>query len=264
MTNKGLRTPVAMTVAGSDSGGGAGIQADLKTFSALSVFGTSAITCLTAQNPGGVAGVVPTPRGFVRAQILSICSAFPVKAAKTGMLYSGDIIQETADTLKQQNIRWLIVDPVAAATSGSMLLQDNAVKVLLKSLLPAADAVTPNIPEAEMITGSPIESIDDQLDAARDIASSFKTACVLKGGHMPGSKVVDILFYRGKIYRSAGRRIAAAETHGTGCTLSSALTAYLARGATVPHAFSKACDFVRTALRKPLRAGKHNPLGIGR
>ena len=262
MSPKRRITPVALTIAGSDSGGGAGIQADLKTFSALGTFGTSAITCLTAQNPTGVSGIAPVPRGFVAKQIRAVCDAFPVAAAKTGMLFSAEIIRETAKELKRQNLPALVVDPVAKATSGSALLKKKAEKALVKELLPLATVITPNIPEAEMILGSRISGYADQVDAARKLALAFTVSCVLKGGHLPGKTMIDVLCHRGRIYEVRAPRIKAQETHGTGCTLAAALTASLAKGASVPAAFRKSCNLVHDALAHPLKTGKHYPLGI--
>jgi hydroxymethylpyrimidine/phosphomethylpyrimidine kinase len=255
-------TPVALTIAGSDSGGGAGIQADLKTFSTLGVFGTSAITCLTAQNPDGVRGIVPTPNGFVAKQISAVCSAFPVAAAKTGMLFSADIIKETARAIRRESIPLIVVDPVAKATSGSSLLRRNAEKAMIEKLIPLATVITPNIPEAEMIWGRRIRNHSDQIEAAGDIARAFGVSCALKGGHMKGKLMTDILSHRGRIYKVTSPRIKAKETHGTGCTLAAALTGYLAKGASVPKAFRESCAFVHRALKAPLRTGKHYPLGI--
>jgi hydroxymethylpyrimidine kinase/phosphomethylpyrimidine kinase len=259
---KGRNTPVALTIAGSDSGGGAGIQADLKTFSALGVFGTSAITCLTAQNPDGVTGIAPTPKGFVGKQIDAVCSAFPVVSAKTGMLFSAAIIREAANALRDASIPSLVVDPVAKATSGSNLLKPSAERALVEDLIPLALVITPNIPEAEMLCGHTISGDTDQIDAARELSKSFATSCLLKGGHMNGSTVVDVLCHKGRVYKVSAPRLQAKETHGTGCTLSAALTAYLACGRTLPDAFKKACAFVHEALKSPFSAGPHFPLGI--
>lgn len=262
MRSGSRNTPVALTIAGSDSGGGAGIQADLKTFSSLGVFGTSAITCLTAQNPTAVSGIVPTPRGFVAKQVKAVCSAFPIAAAKTGMLFSAEIITETARALRAERLPALVVDPVAIATSGSRLLKRNAEAAMIQLLLPLATVVTPNIPEAEMILGRAIGSHSEQIAAARLISVMFKVSCVLKGGHIPGSDVLDVLSHNGRIYKVIAPRINAKETHGTGCTLAAALTGWLAKGASMPNAFRNACNLVHRALKNPYRTGNHYPLGI--
>lgn len=258
----GMSFPVTLTIAGSDSGGGAGIQADLKTFSALNVFGTSALTCVTAQNPDALRGIAPVPAGFTALQIRAVTSAFPVAAAKTGMLFSAAIIKEVAKELKTACIPHLVVDPVAKATSGSSLLKSSAEQALMKHLIPMATVVTPNVPEAEMLCGCCIRSHADQVDAAVEISKAFNTACILKGGHMPGNRMIDVLCSQGKIHKVNKPKIFARETHGTGCTLSAALTAFLASGIPLPQAFRKACTFVRNALKKPVRAGRHFPLGI--
>ncbi|MDI6774228.1 MAG: bifunctional hydroxymethylpyrimidine kinase/phosphomethylpyrimidine kinase [Verrucomicrobiota bacterium] len=178
------RTPVAMTIAGSDSGGGAGIQADLKTFQALGVFGASAVTCLTAQNPDEVTRVAAVDPGMVAEQIRAICRGFPVAAAKTGMLYSAGIVRAVAREVRKQGIRKLVVDPVIIATSGARLLKEEAVAVLCRRLIPLATVVTPNLPEAEMLWGRRIRSLDDMKAAARGIGERFGVACVCKGGHL--------------------------------------------------------------------------------
>lgn len=257
------KRPVALTIAGSDSGGGAGIQADLKAFSCLGVFGTSAITCLTAQNPDSVTGVAPAPRGFIAKQIRAVLSAFPVAAAKTGMLYSAAIIREVARELEASPLKALVVDPVAIATSGASLLKPGAKLALISELLPLASVVTPNAPEAEMILGESICSSDDQIAAARAISRDFGVSCLLKGGHIDGNTVFDVLCHKGTVHKVEAPRIRARETHGTGCTLSAALTACLAKGMTVPAAFRASCAFVQSALQNPFRTGLHFPLGIG-
>ena len=262
MKASALKLPVALTIAGSDSGGGAGIQADLKTFSAMKVFGTSAVTCLTAQNPDSVTGVAPAPRGFIAKQIKSVCSAFPVAAAKTGMLYSAAIIRETVKELLSNRIRVLVVDPVARATSGASLLKRSAEMALIDELLPIASVVTPNVPEAEMILADSICTADDQIAAAQAISRGFGVSCLLKGGHMPGNVMLDVLCHKGLIYKVKAPRVMARETHGTGCTLSAALTACLAKGMPMPAAFRASCSFVRKALQHPFRTGNHFPLGI--
>ncbi len=253
---------MCLTIAGSDSGGGAGIQADLKTFAAMGVFGTSAITCLTAQNPDGVLGITPTPRGFVAEQIRAVCSSFPVASAKTGMLYSSQLIREVVKELRRLNIPALVVDPVARATSGAPLLRPGGEKALLEELLPLASVVTPNVPEAEMILCSEIRDGHDQVDAARAIAKGFGVACILKGGHLPGAMMQDVLCASGKIYKVRAERVSSKETHGTGCTLAAAVAASLGKGMSVPGAFRNACGFVHEALRRPFKCGAHTPLGI--
>lgn len=260
--SRARKTPVALTVAGSDSGGGAGIQADLKTFSSLGVFGTTAVSCLTAQSPDRVTGVLPTAKGFVAGQVEAVCSAFPVASAKTGMLFSAQIIKETAGALRKANILSLVVDPVARSTSGASLLRPAAQRALRNDLIPLALVVTPNIPEAEMLCDHPVAGRTEQMDTAREISKMFGVSCLLKGGHMEGSTVLDVLCHKGRMYRHESARIQAKETHGTGCTLSAALTAYLARGLSLPASFRKASAFVHKALERPFYTGSHYPLGI--
>lgn len=254
--------PVVLTIAGSDSGGGAGIQADLKTFAALGVFGTSAITCLTAQNPDEVAGIHPAPPGMVALQIQTVLRGFPVAAAKTGMLYSAAIIKAVARTLTRRRIPILVVDPVMIATSGARLLQTRAIAALQDCLLPLATVITPNLPEAEVLGGHPIRSRADQRAAAREIGERYGAACVIKGGHSGGRRIHDILFFRGACCEYTSPRISAAETHGTGCAFSAALTALLARGVDLPDAVPWAIRFVRRALCRARRIGRHFPLAL--
>lgn len=250
-----IRIPAALTIAGSDSGGGAGIQADIKTFQRLQVFGTSAITCLTAQNPDIVRGISPVTPGMVGLQITTVCEAFRVAAAKTGMLFSASIIRVVAKTLTAVAVPALVVDPVMVATSGARLLREDAVNALCSRLLPLATVITPNVPEAETLCGFRITSVDGLKRAAREIGARFGTACVVKGGHLPGNRVFDALFdasqsSRGgseKVY--SARRVSNAGTHGTGCVFSAALTAYLARGETLAESVRRAKRFVGLVLR---------------
>jgi hydroxymethylpyrimidine/phosphomethylpyrimidine kinase len=274
---KPRQTPVVMTIAGSDSGGGAGIQADLKTFQALGVFGTSAITCLTAQNPDEVTRVAAVAPGMVAEQIRAICRGFPVKAAKTGMLYSAEIIRAVARAVRKHRIPVLVVDPVMIATSGARLLRQDAVEALCRQLIPLATVVTPNLPEAEVLLGRPIRSLAELKAAARGIGERFGVACVCKGGHLgeearvQGSgfrkkrvEVADVLWVKGRTHVFRSERVKARETHGTGCTFSAALAAFLAKGTPLPQAVRKAKEFVGEALKNAVRAGKHWPLGVGK
>jgi hydroxymethylpyrimidine/phosphomethylpyrimidine kinase len=255
--------PAVLTVAGSDSGGGAGIQADLKTFMALDVYGTSAVTCITAQNPDGVSGIASIEPCMVVEQIRAVRNAFPIKAAKTGMLYSATMIQAVAEVFESDPLLHLVVDPVMVATSGARLLREDAVRVLCDRFLPLATVVTPNLPEAEILSGRPIGSEEEQAVAAERIGRCYGVACVVKGGHRSGGdEVVDILWDGAEHMILRGTRFAAVETHGTGCTFSAALTAYLARGADLGEAVRAARDFVAKALRYPYCVGKHCPLGI--
>jgi hydroxymethylpyrimidine/phosphomethylpyrimidine kinase len=251
-----------MSIAGSDSGGGAGIQADLKTFHALGVFGTTAITCITAQNPSGVAGVAPIEPAMVALQIRTVCEAFPVAAAKTGMLFSAAIVEAVAEAVRRAGIPRLVVDPVMIATSGASLLRADAAAALRERLLPMASVITPNLPEAEALLDRKIEGLAALREAAAELAGRFGTACALKGGHLEGPTVTDVLFCEGRLHEWASPRIAAAETHGTGCTFAAAVTAGLAKGLSLPAAVEAARAFVIRALAHPLRAGRHQPLGV--
>jgi hydroxymethylpyrimidine kinase/phosphomethylpyrimidine kinase len=254
--------PVALTIAGSDSGGGAGIQADLKTFAALGVFGTSAITCVTAQNPDAVTAIAALEPSIIERQIDAVCDGFPVAAAKTGMLYAAPIIEAVAATVKRRGIRPLVVDPVMVATSGARLLREDAIRCLCERLLPLCTVVTPNLPEAEILCGHPIRSPDELTVAAREISVRFHVACVAKGGHLAGDAVLDVLFADGECTVFEDRRIAVQETHGTGCTFSAALTAHLALGLPLRDAAREAKAFVTRALSRARPAGRHVPLNL--
>ena len=264
-------TPVALTIAGSDSGGGAGIQTDLKTFAAHQVYGTTAITCITAQNPGTVTGVEPVSAEMVVKQVETVCDGFPVAAAKTGMLYSAGIIRAVADVLRRRRIKRLVVDPVMVATSGAKLLQDDAIATLQETLLPRALLVTPNIPEAEILWDQPIRNTEEQQDAAEGIALRFGVACVVKGGHMGESDadqpqrphLINVLCARGRLHSFQHDRVAGGDTHGTGCTFAAAVTANLANGLTLEAAVESAGAFVGNAIATSLDTGTHHPLGIG-
>lgn len=254
--------PVVLTIAGSDSGGGAGIQADLKTFSALAVFGTSALTCVTAQNPLEVTGITALAPDMVFKQIKAVCDSFPVRAAKTGMLYSTEIIHTVATEDIREGIPILVVDPVMVAASGARLLQADAIEALRTELLPKARVVTPNLHEAEILCGRSISSIDELRAAAREIGDRFDVACVAKGGHLAGNEVVDVLFDEGEEYIFSTPRVNAIQTHGAGCAFSAALTAHLARRELMSEAVRKAKEYVYEALRNAHAVGAHYPLNF--
>ncbi len=256
--------PTVLTIAGSDSGGGAGIQTDLKTFQALECFGTSAITCVTAQNPDGVRAVEALSPSIVSEQIKAVCEAFPVAAAKTGMLYSADLVKAVAETVAAlPRLDWLVVDPVMVATSGSRLVADEAIETMRELLLPRADVITPNVPEAEVLSGRSITSEDDQRSVACELSKQFNTICVLKGGHLEGDTLLDVCACGEMIFESWAKRIDIDETHGTGCTYAAAMTAYLARGSEPERAFAQAQAFVGHALANAWQCGDHTPLAIG-
>ena len=252
--------PVALSISGSDSGGGAGIQADLKAFSALGSFGTSVVTCVTAQNPAGISAMQPVDPRTVKEQIRKVCEAFPVAAAKAGMLYSADIIRAVAGADVEFGIPVLVVDPVMVTSSGARLLLPDAVDVLCSELLPAARIVTPNLHEAEIILGRSIATLDELRAAAREIGERFDVACVAKGGHLGGDTVTDVLFDEGEETLFTGPRIAVPQLHGCGCAFSAALTAHLARGCLLPDAVRDAKDYVVGALEHALHIGNQRPL----
>jgi hydroxymethylpyrimidine/phosphomethylpyrimidine kinase len=251
----------ALTIAGSDSGGGAGIQADLKTFQELSVYGMSALTAVTAQNTLGVQGVYPLTPEVITQQIDSIGLDLEPDAVKTGMLFSGDIIRIVADKIKHYGWRNLVIDPVMVAKGGSTLLLEEAVQSLISHLIPLALVTTPNIPEAEIITKRSINTIDDRKEAAKIIHAMGSSYVVLKGGHDSVTEAVVDLLYDGQefIYMESPR-IQTRHTHGTGCTYSAAVTAELAKGKSVPEAIHTAKAFIQAAIEDGLGIGSgHGP-----
>ncbi|EUJ35652.1 bifunctional hydroxymethylpyrimidine kinase/phosphomethylpyrimidine kinase [Brochothrix campestris] len=250
---------IACTIAGSDSGGGAGIQADLKTFQELGVFGTSVITALTAQNTLGVHGISPITSSFVQRQLQAILTDFDVKAIKTGMLFDATIIEGVVDVLKNTSIP-LIVDPVMIAKGGANLLQQQAVRAMQEQLMPIAFMCTPNIPEAEVLTGRTIRTQQDIQAAANDLLALGVQYVVMKGGHLEGLHATDILFWKGGQFSVATPRIDTKDTHGTGCTFSAAITALLAKGFPLQEAIIEAKKFIHLAISHPLHIGKgHGP-----
>ncbi len=259
---RSLPLPVVLTIAGSDSGGGAGIQADLKTFTALGVFGTSAITCVTAQNPEAVTGIEAISTRLIARQIEAVTRSFPVSAIKTGMLYSADIIRTVARSLKPLAGVPLVIDPVMVATSGTRLLREDAIELLCRRLLPMATVITPNLDELEILAGAPIRSLDGLKAAAVAVSQRFGVACAAKGGHLSGSTVMDVLAAGPRLTLFPGPRIRVGQTHGTGCTFSAALAAGLARGSTLESAMGAAKDYVAGALRHAVRTGRHTPLNF--
>lgn len=246
---------IALTIAGSDSGGGAGIQADLKTFAALGVYGMSAITAVTAQNTRGVTGVHELPAEFVGAQIDAVMSDIGAHAAKTGMLANAEIIAIVARKATEHRIPNLVVDPVMVAKSGDPLLRRDAVEALKTQLLPLAFVVTPNVPEAEEILGRRLADDGDFRQAAMDIRALGPRHVVIKGGHRPGA-AVDLL-YDGEQFREfTAPRLAARHTHGTGCTFAAAVAALLARGLPVGEAVSGAKSYLTRAIEQAYPIGR--------
>ncbi|MCH2537931.1 MAG: bifunctional hydroxymethylpyrimidine kinase/phosphomethylpyrimidine kinase [Dehalococcoidia bacterium] len=255
-----MKIPKAMTIAGSDSGGGAGIQADLKTFAALGVYGASTLTAITAQNTVRVSAVHEIPTDVITAQIDAVLSDIGADAVKTGMLSSSAIIECVVEAMKKHGIQQLVVDPVMVAKSGDSLLREDAVDCLRTRLLPLAAVVTPNIPEAEALTGTKIVSDADVRRAAESIVAMGARSVVVKGGHREGP--ATDLFYDGSDYREfTAPRFDTVNTHGTGCTFASAVAAGLARGMAVTEAVALAKDYVTEAIRSSFPIGQgHGPL----
>ena len=249
-----------MTIAGSDSGGGAGIQADLKTFSALGVFGTSTLTAITAQNTVGVTAVHEIPTDVIAAQIDAVVSDIGADAVKTGMLSSSNIVSTVAEAVRRHGISSLVVDPVMVAKSGDRLLRQEAIATICSDLIPLATVVTPNIPEAEDLTGRSIESDDDVRRAAEAIISMGAKTVVIKGGHRDGPPT-DVLYDGEDFTEFTTERIPSTNTHGTGCTFASAVAAGLAHGLDVPAAVGQAKEYVTAAISAAYPIGQgHGPL----
>jgi hydroxymethylpyrimidine/phosphomethylpyrimidine kinase len=256
-------TAVALTVAGSDSGGGAGIQADLKTFRAHGVFGTSAITCITAQNPQRVSAVQPVDPRVVAEQMDRVFEAFHVGAAKTGMLYDAAIIETVADGFARRRFHKLVVDPVMVATSGALLLKKNAIAALKTKLLPHAAVVTPNLAEAEVLWRRSIRTRNDLREAARTLADRFGAPFLVKGGHRPrAGRAVDVLYDGRTFYEFGGPLVCNVKPHGAGCTFSAAIAANLALGYSLAESIRRAKIFVTKAIRGTIRLGKHRALRL--
>ncbi len=239
---------VALTIAGSDSGGGAGIQADLKTFHQFGVFGTSAVTAITAQNTQGVRGVHPVPLDMVRAQIDAVVEDLRPRAVKTGMLATRDLVEGVAAALRDHRLERYVMDPVMVASSGDRLLDADAEEALVTALLPLAALVTPNTHEARILTGRAVRTEDDLRRAARELVERGAGAALVKGGHLEGDEAVDLLWdgQEERVWRRP--RLDTPHTHGTGCTLSAAAAACLARGLPLAEAVDLAVGFVNRAI----------------
>ncbi len=250
--------PKALTIAGSDSGGGAGIQADLKTFSAFRVFGMSVITAVTAQNSLGVQGVESLPPAFVAQQLRSVLSDFGADAAKCGMLATAPIIEAVAAALAEHPIEKLVVDPVMVAKSGDALLRPDAVRSLIERILPLALVVTPNLPEAEALAGIPVSDRKEMEEAARRIHALGSRYVLVKGGHLKGD-AVDVLWNGRELRAFSAPRVDSPNTHGTGCTFSAAIAAGLARGQAIPDAIREAKAYVTKAIAEGFQGGR----GVG-
>lgn len=257
-----MTVPRALTIAGSDSGGGAGIQADLKTFSALGVYGASAITAVTAQDTQRVYGVVELAPEFIAAQIDAVLGDIGADAVKTGMLSSAPIVETVADCLKRWEVTTLVVDPVMVATSGDRLLREDAVSALKTHLMPLALVVTPNVPEAELLVGRQLQTWDALRDAAREIHAMGARNVVMKGGHRQQDAVVTDLLFDGRDFREFSvPRVQTQSTHGTGCTFAAAIAATLAKGETVEHSVMAAKAYVTKALQDAFPLGRgHGPV----
>jgi len=252
--------PVVLTIAGSDSGGGAGIQADLKTITVHGCFGISALTALTAQNTTGVQGIFPISPDFIQQQLTSLFSDFTIAAAKTGMLHSAEIVQLVAEMLRDHPGLKLVCDPVMVAKSGDRLLEDSAIHALKEDLIPLATVVTPNIPEAEVLWEHPIHTEEDKKQACRALHNLGVRSVLLKGGHETGSKSTDLFFDGTSFHRFSSPRYATPHTHGTGCTTSAAIAANLALGKDLVTAIRDAKRYIDLAIRFSLSLGHgHGP-----
>jgi hydroxymethylpyrimidine/phosphomethylpyrimidine kinase len=247
--------PRALTVAGSDSGGGAGIQADLKTFAVLGVWGMSAVTSITVQNTKGVTGVSDVPADVVGAQIEAVATDIGVDAAKTGMLSSAEIIEASAEALERCGVPNLVVDPVFVSKHGDPLLREDAVEALRKRIVPLATLVTPNLPEAAGLAGIDVQTRADMERAARAILDLGARSVLVKGGHLQESSSDDLFAEGERMEWFVGERLASGNTHGTGCVLSASIAAYLARGDELIEAVRKGKEFVTEAIRHSLAIG---------
>ena len=255
-----MKLPVALTIAGSDSGGGAGIQADLKTFAALGVHGTSAITAITAQNTVAVNDILELPVAIIVAQIDAVASDLEVLAAKTGMLSSSEIIEAVAAAIAKHGIRNLVVDPVMVAKGGAKLLRDDAIDALRAHLLPLAAVITPNLPEAEVILGRRIETIAERREAARALVAMGARAAVVKGGHA-ADDATDVYWDGSEMVELEAARIQTSNTHGSGCVFSAAIAAGLAKGLAPLAAVRHAKEFISGAIERSLEIGHgHGPV----
>ena len=256
-----------LTIAGSDSGGGAGIQADLKTFAALGCYGMSAITALTAQNTVGVQGIHAVPAAFLKAQIQSVVEDIGVDAVKIGMLHEPAIVDVVAWAIDHYQLRNVVLDPVMVATSGDRLIAEDTVNVLVRELFPRASVITPNLDEAALLVGHPISDAQTLEQEAHHLLAMGANAVLLKGGHLAGDTVTDVLLCRGQAaQRLSSPRIASRNVHGTGCTLSSAIAAHLALGLALPDAVREARAFILQAIAQGaevVTGQGHGPLNHG-
>ena len=256
-----------LTIAGSDSGGGAGIQADLKTFAALGCYGMTAITALTAQNTVGVQGIHAVPPAFLQSQLQSVIEDIGVDAVKIGMLHEPGVVEVVAWAIQHYQLQRVVLDPVMVATSGDRLIADATVRVLVDQLFPLATVITPNLDEASLLLDRPIAAVSDLSGAAQALLSQGARAVLLKGGHLPGDQVVDVLARPGHVdVVLSSARMASRNTHGTGCTLSSAIAAHLALGDPLERAVRAAREYILGAIQAGagVQVGHgHGPLNHG-
>jgi hydroxymethylpyrimidine/phosphomethylpyrimidine kinase len=260
MTNASLRYARVLSIAGSDSGGGAGIQADLKTFGALGCYGMTAITALTAQNTLGVSGIFAVPPAFLKAQIQSVVEDIGVDAVKLGMLHAPEVVEVVAWAIDHYKLPNVVLDPVMVATSGDRLIENETVQRLVNELFPRALVITPNLDEAALLIGREIDGVDGLDRASSDLLALGAHAVLLKGGHLKGEEIVDVLAEAGKAPQHFGSaRIASRNLHGTGCTLSSAIAAHLALG----HALAEAVPLARAYVLGAMTSGADVKVGAG-
>jgi hydroxymethylpyrimidine/phosphomethylpyrimidine kinase len=247
--------PVALSIAGSDSSAGAGIQADLKTFSALGVYGLTAVTCIVAEIPGKVSRIEPVSAKIVRQQIEVLAKNFQIAAIKTGLLCSAEIVSAVAKALRDRARMFeiqipLVIDPIIVATSGDHLLEQAAIETYKKELFPLANLITPNLGEAEQLLGTRIKDRQSMHRAGKELEKRFGTAILLKGGHLAGDRAVDLLFASGKVVEFSEPFVRGVATHGTGCTYSAAITAGLAKGLSLEEAITQAKKFVTDSIAR--------------
>jgi hydroxymethylpyrimidine/phosphomethylpyrimidine kinase len=255
------RPPIALTIAGSDSGGGAGIQADLKTFHAFGAFGTSVLTAITAQNTLGVTAVHPVPADVVRAQLHAVAADLPPRAFKTGMLATAELVHLVASEVRAHGLPNYVLDPVMVATSGDRLLDADAERAVLTELVPLATLVTPNLDEASLLAGFAVTDVEAMRRAARALVDAGARAALLKGGHLESAELVDVLWDGEEWHEWRRPKLATTSTHGTGCTLSAAVAAGLAHGRPLAKAVEDALDFVQRAIAAaPGYGAGHGPL----
>jgi len=254
--------PVVLTIASSDSGAGSGVQADLKTFSVLNVFGTCALTAVTAQTPREIRTIHPIPASVLMEQIMAVSDGFPISAAKTGMLPTRELVEVVCEADHVCGIPVLVVDPRMVSSTGSRLMDSDAVNALKTMLLPLARVVTPNLHEAEILAGFPISNLDDLRKATRVIAETYDIACVTKGGDLKGNDVVDILYDEGEFAEFVLPRLPISENHGAGCTFSAALTANIAKGMLMTDAVDQAKKLVYQGLKNSWHIGQHRPMHL--